>query len=323
MTFSQHFKANIFAAQSNFEGLALEAFDYQVRTNTVYRDFVNYLNRKPQRVQQIDDIPFLPIQFYKYHQILSTNKPVEVIFKSSGTTGSNTSQHYVSDLDLYKALCCQIFTHFYGRPQDYYILALLPSYLERPHSSLVYMVKTLMTESGKGFHFYRNDYNQLKADLKYLQARHSRIILIGVTFALLELAQNKLDLGQTIIIETGGMKGHGREQIRTELYKYLHRQLKPLAIHSEYGMTELLSHTYCQRQYFKTLPWFKVLLRDIYDPFDYGVKRGAINIIDLANIDTCCFLQTDDLGQLNEEGDFEILGRLDYSNLRGCNLLYR
>lgn len=323
MTFAEHFKAAIFTTQSDFEALALAAFDYQIRNNQVYSAFVNYLGRKPKAVRTIADIPFLPIECYKYHKILSVKKAVEKVFESSGTTGSKNSKHYICSLQFYEKLCLQIFRHFYGNPQNYHILALLPSYLERSNSALVHMVKTLMLESGKGLRFYRRNYSQLRTDLKDLQADNSQIILIGVTFALLELAETKLDLSKTIIIETGGMKGYGREQVRSELHNDLTRQLNPLALHSEYGMTELLSHTYRQGQYFKALPWFKVYLRDVYDPFDYSGRRGAVNIIDLANIDSCCFIQTSDLGELKEQGDFEIVGRLDQSDLRGCNLLYQ
>lgn len=323
MTFLEYFKEQIFTTQANFEDLALQAFDYQIHNNSVYRDFVNYLKCNPKHIRKVADIPFLPIECYKYHKVSSVQKNIEQVFESSGTTGSNSSKHYITDLNFYEKLCHRIFSYFYGAPQDYHILALLPSYLERSNSSLVHMVKTLMLESGKDFHFYRTNYRDLRRDLERLQTQDTQILLIGVTFALLELAQTQLDLSKTIIVETGGMKGYGQERIRPDLHRHLRRQLIPLALHSEYGMTELLSHTYRQEVYFKTLPWFKVYLRDVYNPFDYSVKRGAVNIIDLANIESCCFIQTSDLGSLNDQGDFEILGRLDQSDLRGCNLLYK
>ncbi len=331
MGFKDDFKKAIFLINaSNFKEISLKAFEYQALYNPIYKKFINYLNINPKHINSIDKIPFLPINFYKKHRIVSVNSKVETIFESSSTTNSIPSKHFVSDLAFYEKLCLYIFNSFYGNLENYHIFALLPNYLERSNSSLIYMVKTLMQATKQVNRFYKLDYKKLLSDIHDIQKTDKKIILFGVTFALLELAKYEgLDFKNITIIETGGMKGRGQERIREDLHTFLLNRFNPLSINSQYGMTELLSHTYTLDGYsFKPLPWFKVLLRDIYDPFEYVPSRGAINIIDLANIDTCCFIQTDDIGSkdtqnsTNFESCFQVLGRLDNTELRGCNLLF-
>lgn len=309
-----------------FNNLALEIFKFQFKNNKVYRSFCDLLYKHPSDVKTVEDIPFLPIQFFKTHQVLCSQDAVQQTFKSSGTTGSVTSKHYVTDLEIYKQSFRKGFQYFYGNIEDYVVLALLPSYLERSNSSLIYMVNDMITkskhpESG----FYLNNIFDLKDSLTCLNRQEKKVLLIGVSFALLDFVERfQFNLKNTIIMETGGMKGQRKELVREELHKKLKKGFGVDSIHSEYGMTELLSQAYSKgNSVFKTLPWIKVLTRDTEDALtiqNYG-KVGGINIIDLANINSCSFISTQDLGKVYADGSFEILGRFDNSDIRGCNLM--
>lgn len=318
----------IFNIQSkeDFKRLSLDVFKYQFEHNKVYRSFCDLLYKHPSSVTNIKDIPYLPIQFFKSHKVLSSINPIEATFTSSGTTGQITSKHYVTDLELYMQSFQKGFRHFYGDIQDYVVLALLPSYLEREGSSLIYMVNDMIAaskhpESG----FYLNDLETLKNTLIHLESQGKKTLLIGVSFALLDFVESyQLQLNNTIIMETGGMKGRRKELIRSELHSILREGFGVDHIHSEYGMTELLSQAYSKGDgIFKTPPWMKVLTRDPEDALTIqsNGKTGGINIIDLANINSCSFIATQDLGKTYEDDSFEILGRFDNSDIRGCNLM--
>lgn len=309
-----------------FKTLALETFEFQYLNNSVYRRFCNHLGSTIKTVHSIESIPFLPIQFFKNYRVLSIDSSPEVIFTSSGTTGTDTSKHYVQDLEIYRQSYLNAFTHFYGPITNYCVLALLPSYLEREGSSLIYMVSDLIEkskhpESG----FYLNNLENLREKLMALDSKGTKILLIGVSFALLDLIENyPIALKHTIVMETGGMKGRRRELIREELHELLKKGLGVAEIHSEYGMTELLSQAYSKKNgIFETPPWMKVLIRDTEDPLTMQQigKVGGVNIIDLANVYSCSFIATQDLGKLHENGHFELLGRFDHSDIRGCNLM--
>ncbi|PID89644.1 MAG: acyl transferase [Bacteroidia bacterium] len=314
------------ANKENFESLCLEVFRFQLENIEVYRKYIAYLGVNPDEVDAIEKIPFLPIEFFKTQKILFPNKKEQKIFTSSGTSGMQTSKHYVADLQLYEKSFFGSFRHFYGNPQDYCILALLPSYLERTGSSLIYMMRSLIKQSAHrkgGFYLY--DTEKLAELLTQLAANKSKVLLLGVSFALLDLAEkHKMYLPQTIVMETGGMKGKRKELIREELHDFLMQRLGVNAIHSEYGMTELLSQAYSKSSgLFASPPWMKILIRDVYDPFSYAEARktGGVNVIDLANLYSCSFIETKDLGRIYPDGKFEILGRFDNSDIRGCNLL--
>lgn len=320
--------ADIFSIsnQKQFEKTALKVFRFQYDNNRVYREFCEYLNTDKQKVKSLTQIPFLPIQFFKSHSVVSNQDPIEQTFSSSGTTGAMTSKHLVTDVSLYEESYRKGFAAFYGNIEDYVILALLPSYLEREGSSLIYMVKDLIDlsnnpESG----FYLNQYDELINKLTELDASGQNVILIGVTYALLDLIeQNKFDLKNTIIMETGGMKGRRREMIREELHEQLSKGFGVSAIHSEYGMTELLSQAYSLGNgTFECPSWMNILIRDTEDALTYvdEGKTGGINVIDLANINSCSFIATQDLGKKNPNNSFEVLGRFDNSDIRGCNLM--
>ena len=322
------FKDDIFNIKSNaeFETLALNVFKFQFDNNKVYRSFCDLLYKHPSDVKHISDIPFLPIQFFKSREVLSTTAPIKKTFSSSGTTGSITSKHLVSDLKLYEESYLKAFKHFYGNIEDYVVLALLPSYLEREGSSLIYMVNDLIeksnrTESG----FYLNNLEELASTLKVLEDKQQKTLLIGVSFALLDLVEaHQLNLKHTTIMETGGMKGRRKEIIRQELHQILQNGFKVNQIHSEYGMTELLSQAYSKGHgIFECPPWMKILTRDTEDALTIQPpnKTGGVNVIDLANINSCSFIATQDLGKVNENGEFEIIGRFDNSDIRGCNLM--
>ncbi|MBT8257867.1 MAG: acyl transferase, partial [Bacteroidia bacterium] len=280
----------------------------------------------PSEIRSIDKIPFLPIQFFKTHMVLSSKETIEVEFKSSGTSGQERSTHYVTDLELYKKSFVNGFKHFYGPINDFAILALLPSYLERQGSSLVYMVDhmiSLSTHAESGF--FLNDIDKLATVLNELDKNGKRVLLLGVSFALLDLVEkHQFNLKNTIIMETGGMKGRRQELIREDLHKILKSGFDVENIHSEYGMTELLSQAYSKgKGRFQTPPWMKVLTRDSEDPFYIlpAGSSGGINIIDLANLHSCAFIATQDLGKIYPDGSFEVLGRFDHSDIRGCNLM--
>ncbi len=311
---------------TDFENTCLEVFKYQYQYNKTYHTFCNLLNRSAENVELITEIPFLPIEFFKSKKLITgANKSSEIIFTSSGTTGSNTSKHYVTDLELYERSFLEGFKRFYTNPEDYVILALLPSYLERKGSSLIYMANDLInrsqqTDSG----FYLNDLDELALKLKSLDSSGKKILLIGVSFALLDLVQkHQFHLQNTIIMETGGMKGRRKEMIREELHDILKKGFGISSIHSEYGMTELLSQAYSAGNgVFECPPWMRILIRDPEDALELlpENKTGGINIIDLANINSCAFIATQDLGRIKNT-KVEILGRFDNSDIRGCNLL--
>ena len=312
--------------EDQFNTLAIEAFRFQYKNIPVYNEYCNRINKKPKSISHYKQIPFLPIGFFKTHKVFANNSIPKFIFTSSGTTGMQTSKHYVANIKLYEQSFARAFEQFYGNIKDYCVLALLPSYLERKGSSLIYMAKNLIeqsdhTDSG----FYLHNYKQLAKKLDKLNQTKQKTLLLGVTYALLDLAeQYPQKLNNTIIMETGGMKGQRKELVREELHTTLCEAFKVKSIHSEYGMTELLSQAYSKKNgVFETPPWMKIIIRDTYDPFTFyeNGRSGGINIIDLANINSCCFIETKDLGKTFSDNTFTILGRFDNSDIRGCNLL--
>lgn len=313
--------------ESNFKVLTFELFKHQYTNCKIYREFCGYLKKNPGNTSRIQDIPFLPIEFFKKFKVLSNSQPIQKIFESSGTTGQITSKHYITDIDLYEKNINQIFESQYGDIQDYAILALLPSYLERKGSSLVYMVnklikKTRHPDSG----FFLGDLKDLKHKLEKLESKNQQTLLIGVSFALLDfIEQYPMKLKHTIVMETGGMKGRRKEITREELHKTLSKGFGLKHIHSEYGMTELLSQAYSKGQGVFDLPQtMDILVRDPEDPlniFKKYNKTGGLNIIDLTNVNSCAFIATQDLGQKVKKNQVKILGRFDNSDIRGCSLL--
>ncbi len=311
---------------SEFESVALKVFEFQYQNNSVYRNYANHLKSTPDKVKEVGQIPFLPIQFFKSHTIISTKKETEVIFESSGTTQSTTSKHLVPHVKIYEESFLKGFELFYGPVEDYCILALLPAYLERQGSSLVYMVDDLVKRSKHpSSGFYLNNLQELHEKLMELEQKGTKTLLIGVSFALLDLAEQfPMPLKHTTIMETGGMKGRRKELIRAELHQILTDAFKVPNIHSEYGMTELLSQAYSKGHgVFETPPWMKILTRDTEDPLTLlnNGKTGGVNIIDLANVYSCSFIATQDLGKIHPDNNIEILGRFDNSDIRGCNLM--
>ena len=313
------------SGEKDFERKALEIFRFQYRNNPVYREFCRLLDRPPERVQALTDIPFMPVEFFKYHRVTSTPPPYEAVFESSGTTGMTRSRHYVKSLEIYRTSFRKTFEMFYGDVSSYLILALLPSYLERNNSSLVWMMQDLIAAARPGSGFYLYDTDALYRRLNEGMEKGEKILLFGVSFALWDFAEKyRPALKNTIVMETGGMKGRRREPVREELHAILKHYFGVESIHSEYGMTELLSQAYSRGEgLFETPPWMKVLIRDTEDPLTYlpAGKTGGINIIDLANVYSCSFLATQDLGKYRPDGHFEVLGRFDNSDIRGCNLL--
>jgi len=314
------------SSQKQFEKIALKVFRLQYDNNAVYRTFCEHLKVDKQDIKLVSQIPFLPIQFFKSHDIVTGNHTIQATFTSSGTTGSATSRHLVTDLSLYESSYCQAFSQFYGNIEDYVILALLPSYLEREGSSLIYMVNDLIAKTNNiDSGFYLNNYDEIIQKLIALEDLRQNVILIGVTYALLDLLEKqKFQLQNTIIMETGGMKGKRKEIIREELHKILCDGFGVASIHSEYGMTELLSQAYSLGNgVFECPPWMQILIRDTEDALQYVAdgKTGGINVIDLANINSCSFISTQDLGKINPNATFEVLGRFDNSDIRGCNLM--
>lgn len=308
----------------NFEDIALELFTYQARHNQVYSQYLRYLKVRVEQIKTLDQIPFLPIQFFKSHTVKTGEwNPVQE-FTSSGTTGFE-SRHSVYDLSFYLSTAQEIFTRNYGPVSDYHILALLPSYLERSGSSLIAMIDHFINVSQSphsGFYLY--NHSELKETIQKLQGDSRKILLWGVSFALLDFADTyEINLQNVIVLETGGMKGRRKELIRQELHDYLKKRLGVAEIHSEYGMTELMSQAYSHGSgYYQSPPWMKVLIRELNDPFQsVSGRAGVINVIDLANFHSCAFIETRDLGQISPSGKFEILGRVDNSDIRGCNLL--
>jgi phenylacetate-coenzyme A ligase PaaK-like adenylate-forming protein len=320
--------SDIFAipGQKSFEKMALKVFRFQYENNKVYREFCDHLKIDPQQVKSITSIPFLPISFFKSHEVVSSSNPVQQIFTSSGTTGMSTSRHLVTEVSLYEESYRRAFTQFYGNIEDYAIVALLPSYLEREGSSLIYMVEDLMALSNNpDSGFYLNHQDELAEKLIALDDAGQNIILIGVTYALLDMIESrKFNLQNTIVMETGGMKGRRKEMIREELHDILCKGFGVNAIHSEYGMTELLSQAYSLGEgIFECPNWMHILIRDTEDALSYveNGKTGGINVIDLANINSCAFIATQDLGKKYANNSFEVLGRFDNSDIRGCNLM--
>lgn len=312
--------------EQEFVDATLQAFRFQAAHCNIYREFIEGLNIRAPEVNSLEGIPFLPISFFKTHNVLSSPNPVEVTFTSSGTTGMITSSHYVTDVSWYRESFRQAFGLFYGDIGNYCVLALLPSYLEREGSSLIYMAQDMITESrnpDSGFYLYNHD--DLYVQLKRQQENKQPTILIGVTFALLDFTeQYDIKFPELIVMETGGMKGRRKEMIREELHEILCKGFGVNSIHSEYGMTELLSQAYSKgKGIFNCPPWMRVLTRDTNDPLSLTAsgRTGGINIIDLANINSCCFIATQDLGRVAPDGSFEVLGRFDHSDIRGCNLL--
>ena len=312
--------------ETEFEELALQIFKFQFENNRVYRSFCDLLYKHPSDVKSLKDIPFLPIQFFKSHSVLSSTESVQTTFTSSGTTGSNTSKHLITNLEIYEQSFKKGFKHFYGNIQDYVVLALLPSYLEREGSSLIYMVDAFINQSNHPESgFYLNNLSELKNTLITLNSEEKKVLLIGVSFALLDLVEaHQFQLKNTIIMETGGMKGRRKELIREELHTILKQGFGVETIHSEYGMTELLSQAYSQGNgIFKCPNWMRIVTRDTEDALTLQPtgKAGGINVIDLANINSCSFIATQDLGRVYENSSFEIIGRFDASDIRGCNLM--
>ena len=314
------------SSQKQFEKIALKVFRFQYEKNLVYKEFCDFLKTDVQKVKSLQQIPFLPIQFFKSHDVVSNNDPIQTTFSSSGTTGMITSKHLVTDVSLYEESYQKGFSEFYGNIENYVVLALLPSYLEREGSSLIYMVEDLIKlsnhpESG----FYLHNHEDLIKKLLDLDALGQNVILIGVTYALLDLIEKQqFQLQNTIIMETGGMKGKRKEMIREELHEQLCTGFGVPAIHSEYGMTELLSQAYSLGNgIFECPSWMQILIRDTEDALTYipQGKTGGINVIDLANINSCSFIATQDLGKKYPNNSFEVLGRFDNSDIRGCNLM--
>jgi len=307
---------------------ALETFCLQYKHNLVYKEFCNHLRATPETVKNLQDIPFLPIHFFKEKKVVSSTATPQITFTSSGTTGSVTSKHFVTELSLYEQSYNAGFTHFYGAIENSCILALLPSYLEREGSSLVYMVDDLIKKSKHPKSgFFLNNLDALARHLKALEKAKTKTLLIGVSFALLDFVEShSLNLKHTVIMETGGMKGKRKELIREALHAELKSGFGVPTIHSEYGMTELLSQAYSKGNgIFNCPPWMRVLIRDTEDPLSYKSvnKTGGINVIDLANRNSCSFIATQDLGKLYADTSFEVLGRFDHSDVRGCNLMVR
>jgi hypothetical protein len=312
---------------STFQHVALEVFRFQYHNTAIYKSYCDLLKKTPDRIDDVDDIPFLPISFFKTHNVTTGAYSINhLVFESSGTTGQQASRHAVPDAALYQHSFRRAFEHFHGPVQDYCILGLLPSYLERQHSSLVYMVADLVQESRRpdsGFYLY--DFEKLAETLDKLEKKRQKTMLVGVTFALLDFAEkHPMPLQHTLVMETGGMKGRRRELLREEVHGVLKKAFALNAIHSEYGMTELLSQAYAQKDgFFYTPPWMRVLIREEDDPLStrQHLATGGLSIIDLANIHSCAFIATEDIGKKHSDGSFEVLGRLDTAEIRGCSLL--
>ncbi len=323
---------NIFdiRTEQDFLDASLAAFRYQYENIEVYKKFVDFLKINPAEVNSLAKIPFLPIEMFKNHQILDKNATADLFFQSSGTTQMNLSKHFIADPGLYEESISKSFEQFIGKPEDFVFLGLLPSYLEKQNSSLIYMVDDLMKKSGKpenGYFLYNHaELFQLLNDLK-----DKKVILFGVSFALLDFLDSVESMGLSIsgspnliVIETGGMKGRKEEMTKDELLKILQNGFKTERIYSEYSMTELLSQAYSLgNNEYKSPNWMKILVRNAEDPFSYEKegRTGAINIIDLANIHSCCFIATQDLGKTLPGDQFQVLGRIDHSDIRGCSLL--
>lgn len=322
MSFSDSFKKDIHRIEeSEFEAAAIALFDYQWHENPLYQSYCKLLSKNPTNVRNLTDIPFLPISFFKSHSVQTGKWVPEKVFKSSGTGNASRSQHLIRDLDFYLENTVRSFEAFYGALSKYQIRGLLPSYQEQGDSSLIAMADHFMSRAINGAYYLKRN-EELIEDLK---ANEGPSILIGVSFALLDLAEkHQLDLSGQILMETGGMKGRRKEMIRDELHGTLKYAFQLAEIHSEYGMCELFTQGYALKNGIFNFPnWTRALVRDINDPFTYlpHNRTGGMNIIDLANVDSCAFIETKDLGKIDDIGAFEILGRFDNSDIRGCNLL--
>lgn len=312
-------------AQENFERLAMQAFSFQYMHNHIYHRYCDLLNIDVGMVNYIEDIPFMPVEFFKSHKVICDDMNAEIVFTSSSTTGNVPSSHYVADANIYKRTFMSGFRQFYGEPSELCILGLLPAYLERTGSSLVYMVDELIRQSAHSMSgFFLNDHNELYERICRLEDNGEKYILIGVSFALLDFAEKyNLQIKHGIVMETGGMKGRRKEIVRSELHDILQKSFGVQKVHSEYGMTELLSQAYSQGDgIYRCSNTMKVLARETNDPLSvHKSGSGAINVIDLANIYSCCFIQTSDLGQVFDDGTFTVSGRFDSADVRGCNLM--
>lgn len=311
---------------ADFKTQTLAVFEWQYRHNKVYQTFCDYLRKSPKTVGELHEIPFLPISFFKSKRIVTGSANPEITFTSSGTTGSVVSQHYVTDLSVYQQSFRQGFAHFYGDIKEYAVLALLPSYLERKGSSLIFMAEDMIKQSQHpSSGFYLHNLDELAKTLISLENQNQKTLLIGVSFALLDLLEkHQFSLKNTVVMETGGMKGRRKEMIRAELHGLLSDGFGVDKIHSEYGMTELLSQAYSSGDgVFRCPPTVDILVRDTEDPLTIlpNNKAGGLNIIDLANYNSCAFIATQDLGKKYDNGDFEVIGRFDDADVRGCNLL--
>lgn len=313
--------------EKSFERMALEIFRFQAAGCPVYREYLDLLGVEPGKIDSVFSIPFMPISFFRDHTVITGDGPAAGVFLSSGTTGVLQSRHHVKDPAIYDRSLEETFRIFYGDPSGYAVMGLLPSYMEREGSSLIYMVNRLMQLSGNEMGgFFLEDHDALFGAIEKARSAGVRVLLIGVTFALLDLAErHPCDLSDLIIMETGGMKGRRREMIREEVHEIIMNALGVSSVHSEYGMTELLSQAYSRGQgLFMTPPWMKVLIRDSHDPAAHTSGAGAsggISVIDLANIWSCSFIATSDLGRMHPGGLFEVQGRFDEADIRGCNLL--
>lgn len=313
--------------EKDFNLVALQVFNFQIKHNAIYNQYVSNLKIDTESITHYTQIPFLPIEFFKTQQVVCN--PINentICFTSSGTTGQITSKHYINDISVYESSFNKGFEVFYGNVSDYCILALLPSYLERKGSSLVYMFNDFINKSNHDLSgFYLDNLKDLINTIQILKQTKQKTLLLGVTYALLDLADMNLELTENfIVMETGGMKGKRKEMLKEELYAILMQKFNIKFIHSEYGMTELLSQAYSKENgLFQCPSWMKILIREINDPFSLvkNNKSGGINVIDLANINSCSFIETKDIGKMNQNFDFEILGRFDNSDLRGCNLM--
>lgn len=311
---------------SDFEGTALQVYRYQIAENELYKAYHDALHIDAERVKSLTDIPFLPISFFKSHQVKSfTGYRESVIFDSSGTTGMIPSRHYVLDEQLYESVSLAGFEEYYGETKDWVILALLPSYLERKTSSLVHMANMLMKKSGStDGGFYLNEFEELSRKIKSLLLQKRKVLLLGVTFALLDFAEAyPMDMSGVTVMETGGMKGRKEEWTREQVHEFLKEKWNLKTVHSEYGMTELLSQAYAKENgIFQPIGTMRALVRDVQDPLETKTSgNGVLNIIDLANVHSCSFIATEDMGKVNADGTFEVLGRMDFAALRGCSLM--
>lgn len=311
----------------DFEPYSLELFRFQAENNPVYKQYLSALSCQPASIKRLEEVPFMPIDFFKQHTVKSGQWESQEVFESSGTTGQQRSRHHLQDRAFYQQVSRQAFERFYGPLEDYHFFALLPSYLERSNSSLVAMMDHFIAQSGSSYSgFYLDNYEELLVNIqKARQEGRRKLLLIGVTFALLELAENdNCDLHDVIVMETGGMKGRRKEMIRAELHEVLQQSFNIRQVHAEYGMTELLSQAYSKKQgFFDVPPWMKVLFRDLNDPYCIckDLRQGGLNVVDLANIHSCAFIETQDIGRQSPAGGFEVLGRFDNADIRGCNLL--